>query len=91
MIYNRQQGQHQEYEDAVASGSQFMSPYLVLRVRREHLVMDTISHFVAFTDNDFKKPLKVHFASLHFSLHCPVRVARFALFISYSLSRPLFR
>lgn len=59
-VLPKTQGQHQEYEDAVASGSQFMSPYLVLRVRREHVVMDTISHFVAFTDNDFKKPLKVY-------------------------------
>ena len=52
---------HQEYEEAVASGSQFMSPYMVLRVRRASLVMDTLSHMVAFSDSDLKKPLKVVF------------------------------
>ncbi|CAE7797574.1 Herc4, partial [Symbiodinium microadriaticum] len=55
------QGMHHEYEEAVASGSQFMSPYLVLRVRRDNVVMDTLSHIVAFSDSDFKKPLKVVF------------------------------
>eukprot|EP00602_Paraphysomonas_sp_CaronLab_P008247 CAMPEP_0185019840 /NCGR_PEP_ID=MMETSP1103-20130426/2420_1 /TAXON_ID=36769 /ORGANISM="Paraphysomonas bandaiensis, Strain Caron Lab Isolate" /LENGTH=687 /DNA_ID=CAMNT_0027550361 /DNA_START=26 /DNA_END=2086 /DNA_ORIENTATION=+ len=55
------QGIHQEYEDAIASGSRYMSPYLVLRVRRDQIVMDTINHFVIFADSDYKKPLKVVF------------------------------
>ena len=54
---------HQEYEEALASGSQYMSPYLVLRVRRSHIVADTVNHFVAISENDYKKPLKVVFDS----------------------------
>jgi E3 ubiquitin-protein ligase HERC3 len=57
------QGMHQEYEEAVASGSQYMSPYLVLRVRRNQIVADTVNHFVAISPNDYKKPLKVVFDS----------------------------
>jgi E3 ubiquitin-protein ligase HERC3 len=56
-------GMHQEYEEAVASGSQYMSPYLVLRVRRNQIVADTVNHFVAISENDYKKPLKVVFDS----------------------------
>lgn len=53
----------QEYEEAVASGSQYMSPYFVLRVRRNNIVADTVNHFVGASENDYKKPLKVVFDS----------------------------
>ena len=38
-----------------------MIPYLVMRIRRSHIMEDTLNHFVAHTDSDFKKPLKVVF------------------------------
>ena len=40
-----------------------MIPYLVMRIRRSHIMEDTLNHFVAntYTDTDFKKPLKVVF------------------------------
>eukprot|EP00854_Cymbomonas_tetramitiformis_P005952 gene5952-7156_t len=51
-----------EFEDAVLR-SIFIGatcPYLVLKVRREHLIMDTL-HQIQRRPEDLKKPLKVHF------------------------------
>jgi hypothetical protein len=55
------QGIEAEHANALASGSTYMSPYLVIRVRRDHIVEDTINHFVIISENDYKKPLKVLF------------------------------
>lgn len=52
---------NQEYDQAVASGSRYMIPYLVLRIRRSHIMEDTLNHFVVHSDTDYKKPLKVVF------------------------------
>ncbi|XP_054634415.1 probable E3 ubiquitin-protein ligase HERC3 isoform X2 [Dunckerocampus dactyliophorus] len=37
------------------------NPYLVLHVRREHLVSDALRELTTYSDLDFKKPLKVTF------------------------------
>ncbi len=34
---------------SVASGSRFMIPYLVMRIRRTHIIEDTLNHFVVHT------------------------------------------
>uniref|UniRef100_A0A8C2WRX7 HECT and RLD domain containing E3 ubiquitin protein ligase 3 n=1 Tax=Cyclopterus lumpus TaxID=8103 RepID=A0A8C2WRX7_CYCLU len=39
----------------------FMNPYLVLHVRRDHLVSDTLRELTMYSDVDLKKPLKVIF------------------------------
>jgi len=52
-----------EFEGAVFRSLLTMSmhsPYLVLRVRREHLIRDSL-HQLASRSADLKKPLKVHF------------------------------
>lgn len=52
-----------EFESAVFRSIITMSmhsPYLVLRVRREHLIRDSL-HQLASRSADVKKPLKVHF------------------------------
>lgn len=54
-------GISQEYNNALASGSEYMVPYLVLRVRRSHLLIDTLNHFVFLPETEYKKPLKVVF------------------------------
>jgi len=36
-------------------------PYLVLNVRRNNIIQDTLSQVMCFSDGDFKKPLKVVF------------------------------
>lgn len=38
------------------------NPYLVLHVRRNHLVSDTLRELTAYSDVDLKKPLKVRAA-----------------------------
>lgn len=35
------------------------NPYLVLHVRRDHLVSDTLRELTMYSDVDLKKPLKV--------------------------------
>lgn len=50
-----------EVQTAIATGQQYVVPYFVLRVRREHIVMDTISQVMLFEDTEFKKPLKIIF------------------------------
>lgn len=37
------------------------NPYLVLHVRRNHLVSDTLRELTMYSDVDLKKPLKVRF------------------------------
>lgn len=48
-------------QQAVATGSRYVIPYLVIRIRRSHLVEDAINQFAAQDDGSFdlKKPLKV--------------------------------
>uniref|UniRef100_A0A8C9XGI5 HECT and RLD domain containing E3 ubiquitin protein ligase 3 n=1 Tax=Sander lucioperca TaxID=283035 RepID=A0A8C9XGI5_SANLU len=41
--------------------SLFLNPYLVLHVRRDHLVSDTLRELTMYSDVDLKKPLKVIF------------------------------
>lgn len=36
-------------------------PYLILRVRRDHLVSDSLERLQLYSSDDFKKPLKVQF------------------------------
>jgi hypothetical protein len=50
-----------EVQTAIATGQQYVVPYFVLRVRREHIVIDTLSQVMLFEDTEFKKPLKVIF------------------------------
>lgn len=42
------------------------NPYLVLHVRRDHLVSDTLRELTMYSDVDLKKPLKV--SAVGFSL-----------------------
>ncbi|CAM9721303.1 unnamed protein product [Ectocarpus fasciculatus] len=57
------EGTESEMQQAVATGSRYVIPYLVIRVRRSHLVEDAINQFAAQDDGSFdlKKPLKVVF------------------------------
>lgn len=41
------------------------NPYLVLHVRRSHLVSDTLRELTSYSDVDLKKPLKVREAWNH--------------------------
>ena len=50
-----------EVSHAYASGAQYIMPYLILRVRRDCIIQDTLSQMLGFDDGDFKKPLKVVF------------------------------
>jgi hypothetical protein len=50
-----------EVQTAIATGQTYVVPYFVLRVRREHIVMDTLGQVMLFEDTEFKKPLKVIF------------------------------
>ena len=36
-----------------------IDPYLVLNVRRDHILQDTLTEILAHNPIDFKKPLKV--------------------------------
>lgn len=58
-----QEGRDSEMEQAVATGSRYVLPYLVIRIRRSHMVEDAINQFAAQDDGawDLKKPLKVVF------------------------------
>lgn len=41
------------------------NPYLVLHVRRNHLVSDTLRELTSYSDVDLKKPLKVRVERNH--------------------------
>lgn len=41
------------------------NPYLVLHVRRNHLVSDTLRELTSYSDVDLKKPLKVRLERNH--------------------------
>lgn len=41
------------------------NPYLVLHVRRNHLVSDTLRELTSYSDVDLKKPLKVRAEQNH--------------------------
>jgi len=56
-----QRGMQREMHQAMMMGQQSISPYFVLRVSRERIVLDTLSQILLYTDNEFKKPLKVVF------------------------------
>jgi HECT-domain (ubiquitin-transferase) len=59
-----QQQQRQRYEDAVLQAFLYnipSLPYLILQVRRDHIVHDTLDLLNEFKREDFKKPLKVIF------------------------------
>jgi hypothetical protein len=55
------EGTESEMQQAVATGSRYVIPYLVIRIRRSHIVEDAINQFAAQDDGSFdlKKPLKV--------------------------------
>lgn len=57
------EGAESEMQQAVATGSRYVIPYLVIRIRRSHIVEDAINQFAAQDDGSFdlKKPLKVVF------------------------------
>ena len=57
------EGRESEIQQAVATGSRYVIPYLVIRIRRSHIVEDAINQFAAQDDGsyDLKKPLKVVF------------------------------
>lgn len=57
------EGTESEMQQAVATGSRYVIPYLVIRIRRSHIVEDAINQFAAQDDGSFdlKKPLKVVF------------------------------
>jgi hypothetical protein len=42
-------------------GNSFSIPFLVLNIRRTHLIHDTLLQLQAYAPPDFKKPLKVVF------------------------------
>lgn len=44
---------------ALAGGHQTIRPYLILQVRREHIILDTMNKLALYESYDFKKPLKV--------------------------------
>lgn len=44
------------------------NPYLVLHVRRNHLVSDSLREVTSYSDVDLKKPLKVRTACNHFKV-----------------------
>lgn len=47
---------------AILSGQRMFMPYLVLHVRRDHIVADTMSMIEhGYEGSDFKKPLKIIF------------------------------
>jgi hypothetical protein len=50
-----------EMHQAMMMGQHSISPYFVLRVSRERIVLDTLSQILLYSDNEFKKPLKVVF------------------------------
>lgn len=45
------------------------NPYLVLHVRRNHLVSDTLRELTSYCDVDLKKPLKVREAWTHLQVY----------------------
>lgn len=51
----------EEFATALSSGARFVIPFLILRVRRDYIIPDTLSHMLGFADKDYKKPLKVVF------------------------------
>eukprot|EP01041_Mallomonas_annulata_P010022 gene10022-20866_t len=59
--YQMRQEIDQEMFHALSHGQQYMMPYLVLRIRRQEILADTLSQMMFFEEKDFKKPLKVVF------------------------------
>mmetsp|Transcript_22241 Transcript_22241/g.30334 ORF Transcript_22241/g.30334 Transcript_22241/m.30334 type:complete len:882 (-) Transcript_22241:649-3294(-) len=54
-------GVNQEFFNAILNPGHRLNPYLVLRVRRENIVQDTLTQLVHCPEADLKKPLKVIF------------------------------
>ena len=54
-------GMDQEIQQAIMAGQRYVTPYFVLRVSRERIVLDTLSQIMLYEESDFKKPLKVVF------------------------------
>ena len=54
-------GLHQEMREAMVSGQRQILPYLLLNVRRDSIVNDTINLLAGYDTQDLKKPLKVIF------------------------------
>ena len=53
-------------------GTEIVSPFLVLRVRRENIVQDTLSQVIRLGPMEYKKPLQVQVMeknNLTFSMH----------------------
>lgn len=48
-----------EMQFALAGGQSTIRPYLILQVRREHIIVDTIQRLALYENYDLKKPLKV--------------------------------
>lgn len=44
-----------EMHQAMLTGQQSITPYFVLRVSRERIVLDTLSQILLYSDNEFKK------------------------------------
>lgn len=61
------------------------NPYLVLHVRRNHLVSDTLRELTSYSDVDLKKPLKVRAERNH--LKGPVTIWKEA-FLTCSCCSP---
>ncbi len=63
-MYRQRQEHDREMQGALARGQQTISTnslYLILRVRREFLIADTLSQIPYFESQDFRKELKVVF------------------------------
>ena len=54
-------GFQQELQMAMLSGQRQILPYLLLHVRRQNIVEDTINHIVGYDPLDLKKKLRVIF------------------------------
>ena len=59
-MYEQQKFQSGEMMRAMMQGFREYSPYLILHVRRDFLIPDTITN-LQHQDSSLKKPLKVHF------------------------------
>jgi hypothetical protein len=64
-----------EMQMAMMQGQQSITPYFVLRVSRERIVLDTLSQILLYEDTEFKKPLKVSLkVGVKVSVRASVRV-----------------
>jgi ubiquitin-protein ligase E3 A len=59
--FQMRQAERNAMMQAIAQGQRMFAPYLVLKVRRESLIADTLTQLQMVSGTELKKPLKVQF------------------------------